>query len=107
MAKFYVQSGKISYIVGANDAEGAAMWAMHQTIENMVDKNLLDPEFEDDTEFLYYGSMLDGLAQFAPVIRCSQIGFGRTDAGELETEQVFLHWNQLREAADRLFDQLN
>ena len=38
MAKFYLQSGKVSFIVNAQDAEGAALWAMHRTIEKMVEQ---------------------------------------------------------------------
>ncbi len=124
MAKFYIQSGNVSFVVTANDAEGAALWAMHQTIEKMIEFNQemdelyqtdesslsdsLDNRIEDhDQDFQFYGSMLDGLAQFAETIKCSQRGFGRDDAGELDTDEVFRHWNQLMRAADRLFDRLN
>ena len=120
MAKFYIQSGNVSFVVTANDAEGAALWAMHQTIERMIEINEEMDEFylnhsceldgeqnESDREFQIYSSMLDGLAQFAETIKCSQRGFGRDDAGELDTDEVFRHWNQLMRAADRLFDRLN
>jgi ABC-type branched-subunit amino acid transport system ATPase component len=36
MAKFYIDSGNVSFVVCANDAEGAALWAMHRTIDDKV-----------------------------------------------------------------------
>ena len=127
MAKYYIQSGKVSFVVGANDAEGAALWAMHQTIEKMV--AAYESEYEDlqlskeafgfdadeiiESELMINPAdnilepMLNGLAQFGETITCSQIGFGRDDQGVLETEEVFRHWRQLMQAADYLFDRLN
>ena len=121
MAKFYIQSGNVSFVVIAQDAEGAALWAMHQTIEKMVAlyeeeayelkiaQELFGDELTEepvDVADDIYEPMLDGLAQFAETIQCSERGFGRDDAGCLETEQVFLHWRQLMQAADYLFDEL-
>ena len=120
MAKYYIQSGNVSFVVGAHDVEGAALWAMHRTIEKMVEsyedecegirisqQEFGDDESEDfDSIDEFYEPMLDGLAQFDETIKCSQIGFGRDDAAELETEQIFLHWRQLMSAADHLFDRL-
>ena len=101
MAKFYIQSGQVSYVVAAQDVEGAAMWVMHQTIEKMVDAyDLMD----DDSIF---EPTLAGLAMFDETINCSQVGFGRSDAGTLDTDSIFRTWRQLMQAADRLFDQLN
>lgn len=101
MAKFYIQSGEVSYVVAAQDIEGAAMWVMHQTIEKMVDAYDL---IEEDSIF---EPTMAGLAMFGPTIDCSQIGSGRDDAGTLDTDTIFRTWQQLMAAADRLFDQLN
>ena len=127
MAKYYIQSGKVSFVVAASDVEGAALWAMHQTIEKMV--AAYESEYEDlhlskqafgfeadeliesepmiDPADNFLESMLNGLAQFDERIYCSQIGFGRDDQGVLETDEVFRHWRQLMQAADYLFDRLN
>ena len=127
MAKYYIQSGKVSFVVAANDVEGAALWAMHQTIEKMVAAyeseyddlqsskeafgfepgELIESESVSEPEDHYLESMLDGLAQFDEQIYCSQIGFGRDDQGVLETDEIFRHWRQLMQAADYLFDRLN
>lgn len=128
MAKFYIQSGNVSFVVGANDAQGAALWAMHQTIERMVDA--YEAEYNEaqlakeafgfgEDEIIETGElcddpmenilepMLDGLSQFAETIHCSERGFGHDDAGELQTEEIFRQWRQLMQAADQLFDRLN
>ncbi len=121
MAKYYIQSGTVSFVIGAHDVEGAALWAMHRTIEKMVvafedeceGVRISNQEFGDDESDVHdpiediYEPMLDGLARFDETIKCSQIGFGREDAGTLETEEVFRHWRQLMQAADYLFDRLN
>ncbi len=127
MPKYYIQSGQVSFVVAASDVEGAALWAMHQTIEKMVAAyeseyddlqrskeafgfeadELIDAEPMIDPEDNWLESMLNGLAQFDETIYCSQIGFGRDDQGVLETEEVFRHWRQLMQAADYLFDRLN
>ena len=101
MAKFYIHSGEVSYVVAAQDVEGAAMWVMHQVIEKMVDCY----EMTDDDSI--FAPTLAGLAMFDEEIQCSQIGFGREDAGTLDTDTIFRTWQQLMAAADELFDQLN
>lgn len=101
MAKFYIQSRNVSFVVSAHDAEGAALWAMHQIIESKVDESNIECEAS------IYLPMLDGLAEFDETILCSEIGLGRDEAGVLDTDTIFRHWRQLMKAADSLFDQLN
>lgn len=121
MAKYYIQSGKVSFVVGACDVEGAALWTMHRIMDEKVcdfEDNLLandidpfdlpisDAGLEEFPQAIPYDAMLDGLAEFGEKIMVSQIGFGRDDAGELETEQIFHQWRQLMKAVDRLHDRL-
>ncbi|MEM7782055.1 MAG: hypothetical protein AAF939_00715 [Planctomycetota bacterium] len=124
MAKYYIQSGRVSFIVGACDVEGAALWAMHRIMDNKIcdyESNLekVESDFdpfdlpvseqamkEEAPQAIPYEAMLDGLAQFDETIRVSQRGLGRDDAGELETEEIFHQWRQLMLAVDRLHDHL-
>ncbi|MEL7498498.1 MAG: hypothetical protein AAFN77_12875 [Planctomycetota bacterium] len=122
MPKYYIQSGQVSYVVGACDLEGAALWAMHR----IMDEKICDYEDETDQfadpfaplpvdekellgvpEAVPYEAMLNGLAMFDETILVSQRGFGNDDAGELETEEIFHQWRQLMQAVDRLHDRLN
>lgn len=123
MPKYYIQSGQVSYIVGACDLEGAALWAMHRIMDEKVcdfEEGLIecyaDPfaplpvneqALEGVPEAIPYEAMLNGLAMFDETILVSQRGFGRDDAGELETEEIFHQWRQLMQAVDRLHDRLN
>lgn len=124
MAKYYIQSGNVSYLVGASDNEGAALWVMHRIMDDKIcefenarstwfengptDQTTIDDNDElakDVPQAIPYDAMLEGLAEFAGTIRISERGFGHTDAGELETEQIFHQWRQLMLAVDRLYDE--
>jgi len=124
MAKFYIQSGSVSFVVCANDAEGAALWAMHRSIDDkvcqyedeeevraqLVEDAMLfgedDSPNEDIPSDVPLEPMLEGLSEFDETIKISQRGFGRDDEGVIETEEVFRQWRQLMTAMDRLFDQM-
>lgn len=121
MAKYYIQSGKVRFVVCACDVEGAALWTMHRVMdrkicefENRLLANEMDPfglptseaELEGVPQAIPYDAMLDGLAEFDEKILVSQMGFGRNDAGELETELIFHQWRQLMKAVDRIHDRL-
>jgi len=124
MAKFYIESGNISFVVCANDAEGAALWAMHRSIDDkvcqyedeadvraqLVEDAMLfeasDGEHEDVPGNVPLEPMLEGLAEFDETIKISQRGFGRDDEGCIDTDEVFRQWRQLMTAMDRLFDQM-
>ena len=113
MAKFYIQSGQVSYVVTAQDVEGAALWAMHRTIEQSLERaqpgdscdshSSDEPGCDDDPTL---AAMLNGLARFDEDIKCSQRGWGREDAGTLDTDYIFRQWRQLMNAADYLFGKL-
>ena len=124
MAKFYIESGNVSFVVCANDAEGAALWAMHRMIDDkvcqyedeadvraqLVEDAMLFEE-ADDSDNGVPGNvplepMLEGLSEFDETIKISQRGFGRDDEGCIETEEIFRQWRQLMTAMDRLFDQM-
>lgn len=124
MAKFYIESGNVSFVVCANDAEGAALWAMHRTIDDkvcqyedeadvraqLIDDAMLFEESDEDNQDVPGNvplePMLEGLSEFDETIRISQRGFGRADEGSIETEEIFRQWRQLMTAMDRLFDQM-
>ena len=121
MAKFYIHSGSVSYVVCACDVEGAALWAMHRVMDQKIceyedellanetdpfDLTVSDEQMIEVPQAVPYEAMLEGLAQFEESIMVSQRGFGHGDAGELETEQIFHQWRQLMLAVDRLHDRL-
>lgn len=122
MPKFYIQSEKITYVICAADAEGAALWAMHRVMdskicdyEDAVAEGLIQPlnipaeeqAIQGIPQAIPYEAMLNGLSAFDATISVSERGFGHTDAGSLETESIFHQWRQLMQAVDRLHDRLN
>ena len=121
MSKYYIQSGNVSFVVGACDVEGAALWAMHRIMDEKIcdyEDDLLDQDvdpfelpisdalLDEVPQAVPYEAMLEGLARFDETIKVSQRGFGHSDAGELETENIFHQWRQLMLAVDRLHDRL-
>lgn len=124
MAKFYIESGNVSFVVCANDAEGAALWAMHRTIDDkvclyedeaevraqLVEDAMLFDEVEQENQDIPGNvplePMLEGLSEFDETIKVSERGFGHDEAGLIQTEEMFRQWRQLMTAMDRLFDQM-
>ena len=121
MAKYYIQSGSVSYVVNACDAEGAALWAMHRIMDEKIcdyedallandidpfDLPISDEHLREVPQAVPYEAMLEGLAQFEETIMVGERGFGHVDAGELDTEDIFHQWRQLMQAVDRLHDRL-
>ena len=120
MPKYYIESGNVSFVVNANDAEGAALWAMHRTIDDMIcdyeDEVTLRGQLVEDAlayeepidgvpDNVPFEPMLEGLAEFGETILISERGFGRDDAGRVDTDETFGQWRQLMMAMDRLFDE--
>ena len=125
MAKYYIQSGDISFIVCACDTEGAALWVMHRIMDEKIcdfeeaksqwddplpgeecnDLPIEDYHLMDIPQAIPYDAMLEGLVEFGETISLSERGFGRSEAGELKTEDIFHQWRQLMLAVDRLYDE--
>ena len=86
MAKFYVQSGSVSLVLLANNAEEAAL----STLKHTIDKYF--PVDDIEIRLLNRVSMefvLQGLAEMDSLIAVSQIGFGRREAGLFEKDKLF------------------
>jgi hypothetical protein len=103
MAKYYVESGTVQMVAEAEDARGAALWAVHRAMEQVLPVCPGDPltPAEKNERIRQRGcSVLDG------TIRISEQGFGRPDADTLDTVEVFVEWNQLLMAMTRLEQRL-
>lgn len=99
MAKFYIQSGTMRATLAAEDARRAALWTVHQAMQQVVpvfDDPDLTPEQKSDN------AMVEGMLVLGGKIRLSEQGFDRDDAEEMNTFEVVTEWNQLMIALDRL-----
>jgi Lon protease-like protein len=94
MAKFYVESGNLQIVVHAKNARGAAIWAIHRAMSQMLPFLSQEPQ-----------TLLD--ANRAPIrlgelMKTSEQGFGRSDASMHDTFDVATEWNRLMVALDKL-----
>ena len=99
MAKFYVQSGDCQQVVQAEEARQAALWAIHQTMENLLPIDELDWIECDGLGIVKYENDFLPLAK---TIKVSERGFGRSEAAEYETVDVLTEWNHLLVALARI-----
>ena len=104
MAKYYLTSGNIELVVSAMDAEGAALWMINQIVDQVVSPTEEFNASDSASELIDYVEALD---VFDDQILVSEIGFGRDEAGVLETEGLFMHWFQLSSALNNLLDRLD
>lgn len=91
MAKFYVECGNFQMVTHARDARGAAIWAVHRAMGQML------PFLSEDA-----GCDLSHPMVLGELIKTSERGFGRGDASLHDTFEVVSEWNQLLVALDKL-----
>lgn len=94
MAKFYVESGNLQLVVHANNSQGAALWAVHRSLSQML-PFLAEHSPDDDAP---------SPARFvlAADITCNERGFGRPDGERFDTFDLVTQWNQLMVALEKL-----
>jgi hypothetical protein len=99
MAKFYVQSGTLRTIIDSVDVDRAALWAVHQAMQQIA-------PFEGETEAAPNEKSLhlirEGIIVLGDTIQISEIGFDRDDAVRIETFDAFHEWHCLAKAIERL-----
>ena len=95
MAKFYVESGNFQLTVHAKNARGAAIWAVHRAMGQMM------PFLTDDH---LPARPAASAVLLGELIRTSEQGFGRTDGAMHDTFDVMSEWHRLLVALDKLQD---
>lgn len=99
MPKFYVQCGLSQQLVQAEDARGAALWTVHQVIDEAVDLDSIDWTDADEIENL---DLIRVMLALPDQILVSEIGFGRCEAGIFDMPDIMTEWNQLIIAVSQL-----
>jgi len=91
MSKYYVQSGTLRAIIAAESSSKAAIWAVHQTMQQVfpIDEETLQDDHPSP-------------AKLAKDVWVSEQGFDREDAVRTSTLQVVSQWNEMVMALDRL-----
>ena len=99
MAKYYVQSGTMRSVVQAESSRNAALWAVHQIMQQVLP---IDKEMGESAEIKSQQSRSGGVAVMSGEVRVSQAGFDRDDAHQLPTLEMVADWNQMVTTLDRL-----
>ncbi|MGB7344112.1 MAG: hypothetical protein WBD20_07855, partial [Pirellulaceae bacterium] len=77
MAKYYVQSGTMRSVVQAESSRRAALWAVHQAMQQvlpMEDADDVTPQSKSDQ------ANQTGVAVLSRTVHVSEQGFDRSDA---------------------------
>ena len=99
MAKFYVQSGTFRSVVEAESSRNAAIWAVHQAMQQVLPMEQESEDWRDEEGPIRPERPV---AVLAGKVRVSQRGFDRADATQMVTLDVVGEWNQLVTTLDRL-----
>ena len=104
MAKFYIQSGTVKVVVSAVDAEGAALFVLNQTINQLMPSGNLEELHADESSMMVIVQCLEILGNEFLV---SEIGFGHSEVAIFDTEILFKRWCELLSAMNHLMDRLD
>jgi hypothetical protein len=91
MAKYYVQSGTLRTMISAESVGKAAIWAVHQAMQQVFPIDAASLQSDDKPT-----------AVLSSVVRVSEQGFDRTDAIVSSTIEVVSQWNEMVSTLDRL-----
>ena len=87
----------------ADDAQGAALWAVHRCMEQVLPICPDDPLTPQEKSAKIQQRGCEVLAE---TILVNEQGFGREDGEVFDTADLFAEWNQLLVAMSRLEHQL-
>lgn len=99
MSKYYVQSGTMRTVVQAETTRKAALWAVHQAIQQvfpMAGDTTHSRDLRTDT------NGQGGVAVLSQRVCISEQGFDRDDSTSLPTMEVVTEWNDMVATLDRL-----
>lgn len=103
MAKFYVQSGTFQLVTEADDERGAALWAVHKCLEQVMPLCPDDPQTAEEKRERVAERGCEVLGE---LISVNERGFDRDDGEWFRTADIFVEWNHLMMAMSRLSPQL-
>ena len=103
MAKFYVQTGNVRTVVHAEDAQGAALWMVHQTLQGVL------PTLDDEGQPATIKPRRRGEESLvlSGRLQLSERGFDRDDAETFDVYPLVSQWAQLMTALSKLDDMVH
>jgi hypothetical protein len=103
MAKYYTTCGSLELVTTAGDARSAALWSIHQFLARHIE---LESVSWLDEEIIDRQDIMEAMLCLADTVFVSEIGFGRDDAGIIDTADLLTEWNQLVVAVTRLQERI-
>lgn len=99
MTKYYVQSGTLRTTVKAQSPRKAALWAVHQAMQQVLP---IDEDLPKSVTAKRDKVNEKGVAVLSTKVTVSDLGFDRTDAATVPTLEAVSEWNQMISILDRL-----
>lgn len=103
MAKFYVQSGTLKAIVDSADVQRAALWAVHQAMQQIAPiEDSSDHDLDRSHVDCFSTSVPPNFISLGETIMLSEIGFDHDDYVSVDTFEAFRQWHSLWHALEKL-----
>jgi len=106
MAKFYVQSGTLNAVVDSADPQRAALWAVHQAMQQIapIDDPVPASQHVSSTTAELQASHFkpQSFIALGDTIRLSEVGFDQDNAVSIDTFEAFREWHALWHALENM-----
>ena len=99
MSKYDVQSGTMRTVVQAETTRKAALWAVHQAMQQVLP---MEGDATDSSDLRTDTNGQGGVAVLSQRVCISERGFDRDDSTSLPTMDVVTEWNDMVVTLDRL-----
>lgn len=99
MAKYYVRSGTLSTIVESDSSRRAAMWAVHQAMQQVLpveDGDTVSPSAKSEA------ATHNGIAVLSDSVSVSEHGFASEHVQVIPTMEIVSEWNEMCATLNRL-----
>lgn len=103
MPKFYVQTGTLTKIVIAEDAQGAALATVHNVLGDAINT---EQRISTPLQIVDQDEVADICDRFEDQVHVSEIGFGRSEAGLFNLEEIIQSWHQLMVAIENMINRI-
>lgn len=99
MAKYFVQSGTLRTTVQAESSRKAALWAVHQAMQQVLP---VDDSQHESALSKTEVAAARGISVMDEIVSVSTSGYDAPDKSTLSTMEVVREWNEMFAALDRL-----
>ena len=99
MGKYYVQSGNLRKVVQSESARRAALWAVHDVLNQVLP---LDGSSGESIDHVSAAANVEGPVILARRVTVSERGFDSAEATSMSTLDIVTEWSDLLTTLQRL-----